>query len=106
MSRSMDTIFGPAGPLARALANYEVREEQIRLARAVQRSLSERDYLVAEVGTGTGKTLAYLIPAALSGRRVLVSTATKTLQEQIFTKDVPLVRDPMGFSFEAILLKG
>ncbi|WP_242361979.1 ATP-dependent DNA helicase [Anaeromyxobacter sp. SG17] len=76
------------------------------MARAVERALRERRYLVAEAGTGTGKTLAYLVPAALSGRRVIVSTATKTLQEQIWGKDIPLLRERCGLDFAAAYLKG
>ncbi len=76
------------------------------MAREVGRALSERRYLVAEAGTGTGKTLAYLVPAVLSGRRVVVSTATKTLQEQIWTKDLPLLRDALGLEVRAAYLKG
>ncbi|HSD21424.1 MAG TPA: helicase C-terminal domain-containing protein [Anaeromyxobacter sp.] len=76
------------------------------MARAVERAMSERRYLVAEAGTGTGKTLAYLVPAALSGRRVIVSTATKTLQEQIWGKDIPLLRERCGVEFAAAYLKG
>jgi ATP-dependent DNA helicase DinG len=76
------------------------------MARAVERAMGERRYLVAEAGTGTGKTLAYLVPAALSGRRVIVSTATKTLQEQIWGKDIPLLRERCGVEFAAAYLKG
>jgi ATP-dependent DNA helicase DinG len=76
------------------------------MARAVERALSSRRYLVAEAGTGTGKTLAYLAPAVLSGRRVIVSTATKTLQEQIWLRDIPLLRDACGLDFAAAYLKG
>ncbi len=76
------------------------------MARAVERALSSRAYLVAEAGTGTGKTLAYLVPAILSGRRVIVSTATKTLQEQVWGNDIPLLRDRCGLSFAAAYLKG
>lgn len=76
------------------------------MAHAVARAIEGRRYLVAEAGTGTGKTLAYLAPAALSGRRVVVSTATKALQEQIWWKDLPLLRDRCGLPFEAAYLKG
>jgi ATP-dependent DNA helicase DinG len=76
------------------------------MARAVAHALSARRYLVAEAGTGTGKTLAYLVPAVLSGRRVIVSTATKTLQEQLWGKDIPLLRDACGLAFTAAYLKG
>jgi ATP-dependent DNA helicase DinG len=76
------------------------------MARAVERAIARRGYLVAEAGTGTGKTLAYLVPAVLSGRRVIVSTATKTLQEQLWGKDIPLLRDACGLEFAAAYLKG
>ncbi|XXF81679.1 helicase C-terminal domain-containing protein [Myxococcaceae bacterium GXIMD 01537] len=76
------------------------------MARAVERAFQERGYLLAEAGTGTGKTLAYLVPALLSGRKVVVSTATKTLQDQIFFKDLPLLRERLGMEFEAAFLKG
>jgi ATP-dependent DNA helicase DinG len=76
------------------------------MAHAVDRAITGRRYLVAEAGTGTGKTLAYLVPAALSGRRIVVSTATKTLQEQIWWKDLPLLQERCGLKFEAAYLKG
>src|SRR6266545_4077762 len=81
----------PDDPVARRW-----RDEVVRRATAVARALAERRYLVAEAGTGTGKTLAYLVPAALSGRKVVVSTATKALQEQIWTKDLPLLAERAG----------
>jgi ATP-dependent DNA helicase DinG len=98
-------VLGPEGALARALRGYEDRADQLALAGEVARALEERRYLVAEAGTGTGKTLAYLAPALLSGRRVVVSTATKTLQEQIWQKDLPLLH-AAGLRFDAALLKG
>ncbi|HZA14705.1 MAG TPA: ATP-dependent DNA helicase [Myxococcaceae bacterium] len=102
---TVDALLGPRGALASALDGYEFRPEQLEVARAVERAFSERGYLMAEAGTGTGKTLAYLVPAILSGRKVLVSTATKNLQEQILYKDVPLLRR-LGLSFQAAVLKG
>ena len=98
-------VLGEGGALARALPGYEHREDQLALASRVARALEERRYLVAEAGTGTGKTLAYLVPALLSGRRVVVSTATKNLQEQVWHKDLPLLAKA-GLEFEAALLKG
>jgi ATP-dependent DNA helicase DinG len=103
---TIEEVLGPAGRLARALRGYEQRADQLAMAHAVERALSRRAYLVAEAGTGTGKTLAYLVPAVLSGRRVIVSTATKTLQEQIWEKDIPLLRDACGLRFSAAYLKG
>src|SRR2546430_16587810 len=97
MSR-LDSILGPGGALSRALPGYEARPQQLELARAVERAFTERHALLAEAGTGTGKTLAYLVPAALSGRRVIISTATRALQEQVFFKDLPLLREAAGSS--------
>ncbi|MBU8899652.1 ATP-dependent DNA helicase [Corallococcus sp. H22C18031201] len=105
-SLSVDSLLGPGGALQEALPAYEHRPEQLQMARAVERAFSEHSYLLAEAGTGTGKTLAYLVPALLSGRRVVVSTATKTLQDQVFFKDLPLLREKMGLKFEAAYLKG
>jgi len=103
---TLEEILGPSGALARSLPGYEHRRDQLELARAVERALAERRYLVAEAGTGTGKTLAYLVPAALSGRKVIISTATKTLQEQIWQKDLPLLAEKAGLVIEAAYLKG
>src|SRR5262245_61336628 len=80
-------LLGPGGPLARAFPGYEEREGQLTMADAVERALAEDRILLCEAGTGTGKTLAYLLPALLSGKKVVVSTATKALEEQIFVKD-------------------
>jgi ATP-dependent DNA helicase DinG len=88
------------------LPGYEHRADQLAMAHAVAEAIAKRSYLVAEAGTGTGKTLAYLVPAVLSGRRVIVSTATKTLQEQIWGKDIPLLREQCGLEFSAAYLKG
>ncbi|MCP3105279.1 ATP-dependent DNA helicase [Myxococcus sp. K15C18031901] len=103
---SVDSLLGPGGALQEALPAYEHRPEQLQMARAVERAFAEHSYLLAEAGTGTGKTLAYLVPALLSGRRVVVSTATKTLQDQVFFKDLPLLREKLGLRFEAAYLKG
>ena len=103
---SVDDLLGPGGALDRALPAYEQRTGQLEMAHAVERALSGHHHLVVEAGTGTGKTLAYLVPAALSGRRVVISTATKALQEQIWWKDLPLLRDRCGLHVEAAYLKG
>jgi ATP-dependent DNA helicase DinG len=99
-------ILGPGGPLARALAGYEDRAGQLLMADAVERALAEDRVLVCEAGTGIGKTLAYLLPAVLSGRKVVISTATRALQEQIFDKDLPLVEKTLGVPVDAVLMKG
>ena len=99
-------IFADGGPLARAVDGYEAREGQRAMAAAVADTIDHGGTLLAEAGTGTGKTLAYLIPAILSRQRVLVSTGTKNLQEQIFFKDLPALRDALGIPFTATLMKG
>ena len=99
-------IFGPEGPLARELPAYRLRAEQLAMAEAVARTIDEGGQLVAEAGTGTGKTFAYLIPALLSGGKVIVSTGTKTLQDQLFNRDLPLVRDALKVPITVALLKG
>jgi ATP-dependent DNA helicase DinG len=99
-------LLGPDGPFARALGGYEERTGQREMAAAVERTLSEDRVLLCEAGTGTGKTLAYLLPAVLSGRKVIISTATRALQEQIYFKDLPLVAAALGVNPRATLMKG
>ena len=94
------------GALARAMPAFEPRPGQRRMAAAAARVLETGGVLLAEAGTGTGKTLAYLVPAILSGRRVLVSTGTKNLQDQIFYKDLPDLRNALGVDFRATYMKG
>src|SRR3954470_17847329 len=102
----METYFGREGRLSAALAGYEPRAEQGELAAEVAAALSDGEHLVAEAGTGTGKSLAYLIPALLSGQRVVVATATKALQEQLLTKDVPAAAAALGRKVRVAVLKG
>jgi len=99
-------LLGPNGPLARGVSGYEHRPGQIRMARAVQDALEHDGMLLVEAGTGTGKTWAYLIPAALSGRRVLVSTGTRALQDQIMEKDLPALKRHLGIEIDAACVKG
>jgi ATP-dependent DNA helicase DinG len=98
--------FGPLGALARSDPGYRERALQLELAEAMARAVAQRDVLVAEAGTGVGKTFAYLVPALLGGGRVLVSTATKSLQDQLFLRDLPHVRDALGLPLRTALLKG
>ncbi len=102
----MESLFGPGGRLEQVLAGYEARPEQVALATAVEAALASAEHLLAEAGTGTGKSLAYLIPALESGRRVVVSTATKALQEQLLTKDVPVAAAALGRDVKVAVLKG
>ena len=99
-------MFAPGGPLALAMPDFEPRAGQIEMASAVARVFEEGGVLLAEAGTGTGKTLAYLVPAILSRQRVLISTGTKNLQEQIYFKDIPALRDALGIPFTATYMKG
>jgi ATP-dependent DNA helicase DinG len=98
--------FAETGPIARALPGFEARHGQLAMADRAADVFAEGGVLLAEAGTGTGKTLAYLIPAILSRRRVLVSTGTKNLQEQIFYKDLPVLRESLGVPFTATYMKG
>jgi ATP-dependent DNA helicase DinG len=102
----VDEVLGPGGLLAGALSGYESRPGQLQMAAAVRDALAGGRSLLVEAGTGTGKTLAYLVPAILSGMKVVVSTGTKNLQEQIFHKDVPLLRAELPTPFRATLMKG
>jgi ATP-dependent DNA helicase DinG len=102
----VDDIFGPDGPLARSLPDFRPRASQRRMAARVDQALQERGVLVVEAGTGTGKTFAYLVPALLSGARVLISTGTRTLQDQLYAKDLPLVAGALGLPARVALLKG
>ena len=106
LGTDISIIFSEAGPLATALSGFEPRDGQRRMAAAVADTIERGGTLLAEAGTGTGKTLAYLIPAILSRQRVLVSTGTKNLQEQIFFKDLPTLNDALGVPFTATLMKG
>ena len=103
---AVDRVFDEDGPLARAVPEFEPRPGQRAMAAAVAEAIEQGQVLLAEAGTGTGKTIAYLVPAILSGRRVLVSTGTKTLQEQIFSKDLPLLKASLGVPFKATCMKG
>jgi ATP-dependent DNA helicase DinG len=102
----LEDIFGHGGPLEQALPDFKVRREQLLMAERVAGALAARESLVVEAGTGTGKTFAYLVPALLCGARVLISTGTRTLQDQLFSKDLPLVAAALGRPARVALLKG
>ncbi len=106
LQAAVDAIFASGGPLSGALDGFEPRPAQAEMAVAVARVFIDKGVLLAEAGTGTGKTLAYLIPAILSRQRVLISTGTKNLQEQIFFKDLPVLRRALGVPFSATYMKG
>ena len=99
-------FFAPGGPLARVLPGYEERPAQRRLSEAVADVLEHGGLLLAEAGTGTGKTLAYLLPAVESERRVVISTGTKNLQEQLVQKDLPILAQALGRELRVAVMKG
>ena len=103
---AIQELFSAEGPLAATLEGFAPRREQIEMAEAVSRALTERSQLVVEAGTGTGKTFAYLVPALLSGGRVIVSTGTRTLQDQLYHRDLPLLARSLGRPVKIALLKG
>ncbi|MGH9145222.1 MAG: ATP-dependent DNA helicase [Vicinamibacterales bacterium] len=106
LAAAVAAAFADDGPLARTVADFEPRPGQREMAAAVAQVFDRGGVLLAEAGTGTGKTLAYLVPAILSGHRVLVSTGTKNLQEQVYTKDLPLLREALRAPFKATCMKG
>src|SRR5436190_14752710 len=121
---SVADILGPGGRIAARMQNYEHRQEQLAMAQAVDRALSEKHHLIAEAGTGVGKSFAYLVPAILAvtsekgaekngdeeepgpKKRIIISTHTISLQEQLLNKDIPLLRSVMPQEFTAVLVKG
>jgi ATP-dependent DNA helicase DinG len=103
---TIDDIFGAGGLLEKSHPGYEFRSSQLEMARMVDEAFQKKQHSIIEAGTGTGKTLAYLIPAIRSGRRVVISTATKSLQEQLFNKDVPFLQKHFAPNLKAALMKG
>ncbi|HEC18975.1 MAG TPA: ATP-dependent DNA helicase, partial [Gammaproteobacteria bacterium] len=103
-------ILGSSGPLAKHVSGFAPRRQQQDMAEAVGQALSNNELLIAEAGTGTGKTYAYLVPALLlsqeQGKKVMISTGTKNLQDQLFHRDLPTVRKALGVSTSVALLKG
>jgi ATP-dependent DNA helicase DinG len=106
LDAELAAIFGDGGTLAHKLAGFRFRSQQLEMAQAVARAITLRQPLVAEAGTGTGKTFAYLVPALLYGGKVIVSTGTKTLQDQLFERDLPVIRDALATPITVALLKG
>ena len=104
--QDLTTIFSDHGALAQAVAGFRVRQGQIEMARAVAEAIENNSVLIAEAGTGTGKTFAYLVPALLSGGKVIISTGTKTLQDQLFDRDIQVVRAALKVPVTVALLKG
>lgn len=103
---TMEEVLGHRGILAEGLDSYEYRPQQVEMAEAIWRALHEGGDLIVEAGPGTGKTFAYLIPAIYSGHKVVISTGTKNLQEQLFFKDIPLLREIIPIKFTVAYMKG
>ena len=95
LAARIEEELGPGGRLAAAIPGFVHRPQQHEMALAVARAIEEKAVLLAEAGTGTGKTFAYLLPALLSGRKVIVSTGTKTLQDQLFHRDLPRLKEAL-----------
>ena len=106
MSAEVERFFSDQSPLAAKVASFRPREQQREMAMAVAEAICGNAILVAEAGTGTGKTFAYLVPALLNGGKVIISTGTKNLQDQLFQKDLPMVRDALNAPVSVALLKG
>lgn len=102
----LERVFSPEGPLAETIPGYRLRTQQLEMALAIKAAIDRTGQLVAEAGTGTGKTFAYLVPALLSGGKVIISTGTKTLQDQLFNRDLPAVRDALKVPVTVSMLKG
>src|SRR5947209_7880938 len=100
------SFFSKSGILSRWHPNYEYRPGQLEMAEAIEDALANKKHLIVEAGTGTGKTLAYLIPAILSGQRIVISTGTKNLQEQLFFKDVPFLQKHFDRPLRICYMKG
>jgi ATP-dependent DNA helicase DinG len=103
---NLEAVFGAAGPFARTLSGYEPRAGQLQMAQLVERGILEGMHTIVEAGTGVGKSLAYLVPAIRSGKKVVLSTGTIALQEQLVLKDIPLVEKALGIPVRVTLLKG
>jgi len=103
---SLQEVFAAEGPLAERVAGFRLRPQQLEMAEAILAAIEQCGVLVAEAGTGTGKTFAYLVPALLAGGKVIISTGTKTLQDQLFDRDLPAVREALRSGTTLSLLKG
>src|SRR5215469_474772 len=106
MVESIEAVFAPGGALARILPDFEARPGQVQMAQLVERGFLEGLHTIVEAGTGVGKSFAYLVPALRSGKKIVLSTGTIALQEQLVRKDLPLVERALGVPLRVTLLKG
>lgn len=102
----MDIFFAKNGPLSKVISGYKIRPSQVEMSRLVYDTILNQDSLVVEAGTGIGKTFAYLAPALMRGETVIISTATKNLQDQLYYKDIPKIREALNIPLKVDLLKG
>ncbi len=102
----MQRVFAANGPLAGRVPGYRPRPQQLEMAQAILEAIESGGSLAGEAGTGPGKTFAYLVPALLAGGKVIVSTGTKTLQNQLYDRDLPAVREALAAGAVTALLKG
>ena len=103
---TIEEFFKNPGPLSEIIDNFHEREDQLKMAKIVNEAIEEKDSLIIEAGTGVGKTFSYLVPALMNGGKVVISTATKNLQDQLFLKDIPTIRNALKIPVEINILKG
>ena len=102
----IENFFKNSGPLSKIVSGFHEREDQVEMAKIVNEAIEEKNSLIVEAGTGVGKTFSYLVPALINGGKVVISTATKNLQDQLFFKDIPTVRDALKIPIDINILKG
>ncbi len=101
-----EDILAETGPLAELIQNYQIRPQQLEMAQSIDEAIQDYQSIILEAGTGTGKTFAYLIPAILSGKKVIISTGTKHLQDQLYQRDLKTIQQATGIPIHTSLLKG
>ena len=104
--RIIENFFKTSGPLSELVRNFHEREDQVEMAKIVNEAIEDKNSLIVEAGTGVGKTFSYLVPALINGGKVVISTATKNLQDQLFFKDIPTIRDALKIPIDINILKG
>jgi len=102
----IEEFFKKTGPLSEIVSNFHEREDQVEMAKIVNEAVEQKKSLIVEAGTGVGKTFSYLVPALINGGKVVISTATKNLQDQLFYKDIPTIRDALKIPININILKG
>jgi len=106
LTLSIEDILGRDGRLSASIGDFEFRPSQIKMAQLIMRALRQDYFAIIEAGTGTGKTMGYLVPVIMSGKKTVISTGTKNLQDQIFSQDLPLITESLGIKLNTLLMKG